>query len=85
MEGKDQASFQVCPAPLFHIFPSLIPSPVVGSNPARVFSAYGAQPHPHPTSDGTLAWRFAEDQICIQVESRGADKLRQMCPVEINQ
>lgn len=50
MEGKDQASFQVRPAPLFHIFPSLIPSPVVGSNPALVFSAYGAE-LPPPTPD----------------------------------
>lgn len=72
MEGKDQASFQVRPAPLFHIFPSLIPSPVVGSNPALVFSAYGAElpPHPRPSLRiETSAQRLAADQICIRVET----------------
>lgn len=76
MEGKDQASFQVRPAPLFHIFPSLIPSPVVGSNPALVFSAYGAElpphPHHHPRPSlriETSAQRLAADQICIRVET----------------
>lgn len=68
MEGKDQASFQVRPAPLFHIFSSLIPSPVVGSNPALVFSAYRAEPRPHnpppqpPPQIETSAQRFAADQ-----------------------
>lgn len=65
MEGKDQASFQVRPAPLFHIFPSLSPSPVVGSNPALVFSAYRAELLRIETS----AQRLAADQICIRVET----------------
>lgn len=70
MEGKDQASFQVRPAPLFHIFPSLIPSPVVGSNPALVFSAYGAETPPCPSLRiETSAQRLAAEQICIRVET----------------
>lgn len=68
MEGKVQASFQVRPAPLFHIFSSLIPSPVVDSNPARVFSAYGVEPRPHilpprpPLWIETSTQRFAADR-----------------------
>lgn len=90
-EGKDQASFQVCPAPLFHIFSSLIPSPVVASNPALVFSAYGAKPRPHSPPHPTSLWSGSEfayeskPSLGKTASRRRADKQRQTFPGGRNQ